>query len=71
MGVRLTGGAGSSARERKKKKRSRGVGCRGEEVVGRWAAGLEGGKGKFLFFSFLFQTHFKSILKLKFKSNFF
>jgi hypothetical protein len=44
MGVRLTGGAGSSARGRKKKRRSRGVGCCGEELVGRWAAGLEGGE---------------------------
>jgi hypothetical protein len=55
MGVRLTGGAGSSARERKKKKRSRGVGCRGEELVGRWAAGLEGGNISFSFFLFFFK----------------
>jgi hypothetical protein len=59
-GRRLTGGAILSARGKKKKKGGWDVGCRGEWLVGRWAVGLERRGGKF-FFSFLFQTLFKSI----------
>jgi hypothetical protein len=51
-GRRLTGGAVLSARGKKKKKGGWGVGCRGEWLVGRWAAGPERRGGKF--FSFLF-----------------
>jgi hypothetical protein len=57
-------------REQGKRKRERGRGpARGE----RWrAAGLFGPKGekvRFLFFSFLFQTPFKTTFLFKFKSN--
>jgi hypothetical protein len=52
------------------KKRSWGVGCRGEEQVGRWAAGPErrGGKFSFFFFSFSnsFQINFKAQIQIKF-----
>jgi hypothetical protein len=51
--------------ERKKIKREAGTWA--ATGSGWWAAGPERRGGKFLFF--LFQTPFKSIFKLKFKSN--
>jgi hypothetical protein len=45
-------------RNKKKKKEAARAGA-GRRLMGRWAAGLKGGKVSF-FFSFLFQTLFKS-----------
>jgi hypothetical protein len=68
-------GPGVSDSKRKEKERGRGGPVRGE---GRWAAGPFGPKGKevrFSFFSFLFQTSFKTTIsfqiQIKTLSNFF
>jgi hypothetical protein len=57
-GERLTGGAHMSARRNKKKKERGGAGWREEKVNGPLGRRAERRKGKF--FSFLFQTFFKS-----------
>jgi hypothetical protein len=65
--VRLTCGAQVSARAKKRKKR---VVARTGAGKGWWAAGPLGPKGKKgLFFSFLFQTPFKTTFLFKLKSN--
>jgi hypothetical protein len=67
----MTGGAGSSVKQKKRKRGAGSVGCSGEEVgglLGRRA----GRRGRYVFFfSFLFQTLFKTTFKLKFKPNLF
>jgi hypothetical protein len=62
MGERLTGGAGSSAKQKKRKRAGERGLPRGEAW---WAAGPEGGEGKY--FSLLFQTLFETTFKLNFK----
>jgi hypothetical protein len=50
-------------RQRKKNKRTRKEAVwagAGRRLMGRWAAGLKGGKVSFFFFSFLFQSLFKT-----------
>jgi hypothetical protein len=61
-GERLTGGAGSSVKQKKRKRAGERGLPRGEAW---WAAGPEGGEGKY--FSFLFQTLFETTFKLNFK----
>jgi hypothetical protein len=65
-GERLTGGAGSSAKQKKRKQGAGGVGCSGEEAGG--PLGRRAGRGRKVSF---FQTLFKTTFKLKFESNFF
>jgi hypothetical protein len=55
---RLTGGAHLSARGKQKKKKGGRAGWRGEKADG--PLGQKGREVNFLFFSFLFQTLFKS-----------
>jgi hypothetical protein len=60
-------------RQRNKRKENEEPGAwaaAGRRLVGCWAAGPEGGKVSFLFFSF-FSNSFQTTFKLKFKSNFF
>jgi hypothetical protein len=59
-GRRLTSGTQSSARVKEKKTREAAWAGAGRGLVGRWAAGPERRGGFHLFFSFLFQTLFKS-----------
>jgi hypothetical protein len=67
-GVRLTGGVELSTKQKKRKGEAGGVGCRGEELVGRWAAGLERGRKVSFFFFFSFSNPFQTkFFKLKFK----
>jgi hypothetical protein len=67
--VRLSGGAGLSAREGKRKREAGAWAAAGRRWWAAGPPGQKGGEGRFLFFLFFFQTLFKSIFKLKFKSN--
>jgi hypothetical protein len=68
-GAPLTGGAGTSARQEKKKKSRRPWAAAGEGLMGYWATGPKGKRGKFVFFFFFFKLFSKQPFKFKFKSN--
>jgi hypothetical protein len=71
-GERLAGGAHMSARRNKKKKKEAARAGAGRRLMGRWAAGLKGGKVSFFFsFSFFFQTPFKTIFSFQIQTKFF